>query len=160
VGRPPQGQAPGGRLVLVLGDQLDRDSAAFDDFDPGRDRVWMAEVRHESRHVPSHKARSTLFLSAMRHFRDELRERAWTVEYRELGAHAEDTLAAALAADLARLRPASLRLGWRRPTAARSSSRPTGTSCARPRTLPAGRVAARNCGSSISTAGYGVARAC
>jgi deoxyribodipyrimidine photolyase-related protein len=110
VGRPPQDQAPGGRLVLVLGDQLDRNSAAFDDFDPGRDRVWMAEVRDESRHVPSHKARSTLFLSAMRHFRDELRARGWTVEYRELGAHAEDTLAAALAADLARLRPASLRL--------------------------------------------------
>jgi deoxyribodipyrimidine photolyase-related protein len=94
----------------VLGDQLDRDSAAFDGFDPEHDRIWMAEVAHESRHVPSHKARSALFLSAMRHFRDELRGRGWTVEYRELGTYAEDTLAAALAADLSRLQPAALRM--------------------------------------------------
>ncbi len=110
LGRPPRNPAQGERLVLVLGDQLDRDSAAFDGFDAARDRIWMAEVAHESRRVPSHKARSALFLSAMRHFRDELRARGWTVEYRELGADPEDTLEAALAADLARLRPAALRL--------------------------------------------------
>ncbi|MFW6342992.1 MAG: cryptochrome/photolyase family protein, partial [Halothiobacillaceae bacterium] len=31
-------------LVVILGDQLDQDSAVFDDFDPAQDRVWMAEV--------------------------------------------------------------------------------------------------------------------
>jgi len=65
----------------------------------------MAEVAAESTHVPSHKARTALFLAAMRHFRDELRGRGITVEYRELGQHAAGTLATALTADLARLRP-------------------------------------------------------
>jgi len=38
-------------LVLVLGDQLDEASAAFDGFDPACDSVWMAEVAEESEHV-------------------------------------------------------------------------------------------------------------
>jgi len=65
----------------------------------------MAEVAAESTHVPSHKARTALFLAAMRHFRDELRARGFTVEYRELGQHSARTLGAALGADLERLRP-------------------------------------------------------
>jgi deoxyribodipyrimidine photolyase-related protein len=68
----------------------------------------MAEVAAESRHVPSHKSRSALFLAAMRHFRDELRGRGYEVEYRSLGDHDECTLAEALEADLARLRPQRL----------------------------------------------------
>jgi deoxyribodipyrimidine photolyase-related protein len=71
-------------LVLVLGDQLDRGSAAFDGFDPKLDRVWMAEVDEESQHVPSHKARIVLFLSAMRHLQVELEERGWSTDYREI----------------------------------------------------------------------------
>ena len=35
-------------LVLVLGDRLNRDSAAFDGFDAARDRVWMSETPHET----------------------------------------------------------------------------------------------------------------
>jgi len=31
-------------LVLVLGDQLDAESAAFDGFDPQRDCVWMGGI--------------------------------------------------------------------------------------------------------------------
>lgn len=65
----------------------------------------MAEVTAESTHVPSHKARTALFLAAMRHFRNELRERGLTVEYRALGQHVDRTLGSALSADLARLRP-------------------------------------------------------
>ena len=65
----------------------------------------MAEVAAESTHVPSHKARTALFLAAMRHFRDELRARGITVEYRELGQQAVRTLGEALRADLERLRP-------------------------------------------------------
>lgn len=75
---------PTRNLVLVLGDQLDAASAAFDDFDPSCDRVWMAEVAEEAEYVWSHKARIALFLSAMRHFRDRLRRKGWTVEYRQL----------------------------------------------------------------------------
>jgi len=55
-------------LVLVLGDQLDQDASAFSDFDPQQDAVWMAEVDEESTHVVSAKQRTTVFLSAMRHF--------------------------------------------------------------------------------------------
>ena len=71
-------------LLLVLGDQLDEASAAFDGFDPAVDAVWMAEVAEESEHVWTHKARIAVFLSAMRHFRERLRERGISVDYREL----------------------------------------------------------------------------
>jgi len=74
------------RLVLVLGDQLNADSAAFDGFDPARDAVLMIESRHEATFVPQHKHRLMLFFSAMRHFRDELRERGLRVHYAALDA--------------------------------------------------------------------------
>ncbi len=44
----------------------------------------MAEVSEESTHVWSHKARIALFLSAMRHFRDELNKQRFKVNYRSL----------------------------------------------------------------------------
>ncbi|UAY75093.1 MULTISPECIES: cryptochrome/photolyase family protein [Pseudoxanthomonas] len=97
---------PGVRhLVVVLGDQLDPDSAALHDFDPDRDAVWMAEVAHEASHVWSTQPRIALFLAAMRHFRDALRARGWRVEYRALDTHDFATLEDALAHDLAALRP-------------------------------------------------------
>lgn len=71
-------------LVLVLGDQLDERSAAFDGFDPVHDAIWMAEVAEEAEHVWSHKARIALFLSAMRHFRDRLLRKKIYVEYTQL----------------------------------------------------------------------------
>ena len=84
---------------MVLGDQLTHDSPAL----AGADVVWMAEASEEATHVPSHKARIALFLSAMRHFRDELRARGRAVIYHE---QAEGTLAELLRADVARLRAA------------------------------------------------------
>ncbi|MBN8213804.1 MAG: cryptochrome/photolyase family protein [Xanthomonadales bacterium] len=97
-------------LVVVLGDQLDADSAAFAGFDPACDAVWMAEVAHEATQVWSTKARIAMFLAAMRHFRDALIARGWRVEYRALdthafATHALTTLEAALAADLAVFKP-------------------------------------------------------
>ncbi len=71
-------------LILVLGDQLNRDSAAFDGFDRKQDAVWMVEVAAEARHVWSHKARIALFLAAMRHFRAALEKRRISVHYRQL----------------------------------------------------------------------------
>jgi deoxyribodipyrimidine photolyase-related protein len=68
-------------IVLVLGDQLDRNSAAFDDFDPSVDAVWMAEVSEEATYVWSHKARIAIFLSSMRHFSQALRRRGIFVHY-------------------------------------------------------------------------------
>jgi deoxyribodipyrimidine photolyase-related protein len=92
-------------LVLLLGDQLDRQSNALADFDPARDRIWMAEVAEEATHVWSHKARIALFLAAMRRLAAELRGHGWPVDYRELDEHATSSLAASLGEDLARLRP-------------------------------------------------------
>jgi deoxyribodipyrimidine photolyase-related protein len=62
-------------LIIVLGDQLDEKASAFEDFDPLHDAVWMAEVDEESTHVISSKQRTVVFLSAMRHFAQALREK-------------------------------------------------------------------------------------
>jgi len=71
-------------LVLVLGDQLDESSSAFVGFDPQQDAIWMAEVEEESTHVLSSKQRTTLFLSAMRHFAASLQAKKWPVLYTTL----------------------------------------------------------------------------
>ena len=94
-------------LVLVLGDQLDPHSAAFDGFDVRQDAVWMAEAPAEAEYVWSHKARIAIFLSAMRHFRDALRERSYRVEYIELSppATAPMTFADALRRSVQQFRP-------------------------------------------------------
>jgi deoxyribodipyrimidine photolyase-related protein len=94
------------RLVLVLGDQLDLQSAAFDGFDPQRDVVWMAEVAAESTKVWSVKARIAVFLAAMRHFREELREKGLRVVYHEMCAH--ENFGEALRATVQELRPSAL----------------------------------------------------
>ncbi|MEM9556530.1 MAG: cryptochrome/photolyase family protein [Acidobacteriota bacterium] len=67
----PDGSA---RLLLILGDQLDRRILDWLDYVPDRDRVAMFEVAEEATHVPSHKARTALFLSAMRHFARRLED--------------------------------------------------------------------------------------
>ena len=92
-------------LIILLGDQLDLDSAALEGFDPAQDAVWMAEVPAEATYAWSHKARLVVFLSAMRHFAEALRARGWTVHYQTTGEHAHADLGGALAADLARLKP-------------------------------------------------------
>ena len=69
------------RLRLVLGDQLDAASPVLADLDAGRDRIVLIEAPGEARHVPSHKARIALFLSAMRHYAAELRSRGLPVIY-------------------------------------------------------------------------------
>jgi deoxyribodipyrimidine photolyase-related protein len=96
------------QLILVLGDQLDEQSSAFDGFDPARDVVLMVEARDESTHVWSHKARTALFLSAMRHFAQHLRAKGWQVEYRQLDIHSDQSLAAGWQAAIEAFRPQSL----------------------------------------------------
>ena len=71
-------------LVLVLGDQLDPHSAAFDGFDDKADAILMVEVREEASYVPQHKMRLAFFFAAMRHFRDEQRRCGRRVHYSEL----------------------------------------------------------------------------
>lgn len=68
-------------VVLVLGDQLDANSAALTDFDPVRDRVLMIEAASEAKRVWSHKARIAMFLAAMRHFAQHLADTEFRVDY-------------------------------------------------------------------------------
>jgi deoxyribodipyrimidine photolyase-related protein len=99
-------------LVLVLGDQLDKHSAALEGFDAARDAVWMAEVDQEATHVWCHKKRIAFFLSAMRHFRIQLRDQGITVHYHELTPHRSQDrgpdFATILKEDVNELRPEKL----------------------------------------------------
>jgi deoxyribodipyrimidine photolyase-related protein len=96
-------------LVIVLGDQLNVDSAAFDGFDANRDVVWIAEVAEESTHVWTHKARIVMFIASMRHFRDALVKRKISVHYRQLDVRGnKGTLAAELVSAVRKLKPERL----------------------------------------------------
>ncbi|MBK1643568.1 cryptochrome/photolyase family protein [Thiocapsa imhoffii] len=95
-------------LVLVLGDQLDRQSSAFQDFDPALDWVWMCEALEESMLVPVHRARILLFLAAMRQFRAALEDAGWRVHYRSLEVQGDPSLGAGLEAAIALFRPRRL----------------------------------------------------
>lgn len=99
-------------LILVLGDQLDHDSTAFEGFDPKHDAVWMAENHHEATRAWCHKLRLAFFFSAMRHFRDGLRTRGRAVHYHELTPRKRDdrgeTFAEILDKDVRKLRPEKL----------------------------------------------------
>tara|TARA_B100001079_G_scaffold271154_1_gene287602 strand:+ start:1142 stop:2710 length:1569 start_codon:yes stop_codon:yes gene_type:complete len=99
-------------LVLVLGDQLDPDLSALDDFDPATDVVWMAENEREATHVWSQKQRLVMFFAAMRHYRDALRHAGKHVVYHALGNDARrdsgKDFAAILCAEINRKRPGRL----------------------------------------------------
>jgi deoxyribodipyrimidine photolyase-related protein len=96
-------------LVLVLGDQLDLQSSAFDDFESKVDAVWMAEVAEESTHVWSSKPRIAMFLAAMRHFALALKEACRPLHYTRLDAPGNcGSLATQLRSDIERLQPARL----------------------------------------------------
>jgi deoxyribodipyrimidine photolyase-related protein len=96
-------------LVVVLGDQLDLDAAAFDGFDSGRDAAWMAEVAEEATHVWSSKPRIVMFLAAMRHFALDLRAAGRPLHYTRLDdPDNRGSLCSQLQSDLLRLRPTRL----------------------------------------------------
>ena len=161
-------------LVLVLGDQLDLDAAAFDDFDASRDAVWMAEVAEESTHVWSSKPRIALFLSAMRHFADALRAAGRPLHYTHLDDDGNaGSLTAQLAADVRRLRPARLVMtapgDWRvlqalgrrrRRSGCRWTCARTGTSTAACATSRPTRAVAPRCAWSTSIASSAGVMAC
>jgi deoxyribodipyrimidine photolyase-related protein len=69
------------RLVLILGDQLDLQSAALRDFNSEADEIIMIESANESQYVWTHKAKIALFLSAMRHFASAIEELGYPLTY-------------------------------------------------------------------------------
>jgi deoxyribodipyrimidine photolyase-related protein len=95
-------------LILILGDQLDRESAALRDADKKRDVIVMIEAREESTHVWSSKVRTALFLSAMRHHAQWLQAQGFSVHYRKLETEKDLSLAAGLAAEIALCKPAAV----------------------------------------------------
>lgn len=97
-------------LILILGDQLNLSSPALSGVDPAQDHVLMIEAGGESTAVWSHKARIALFLSAMRHFAADVRERGWPLDYVALDADEPPDFGARLRAALARHRPQSLKV--------------------------------------------------
>ncbi|MDH4394065.1 MAG: cryptochrome/photolyase family protein [Limnobacter sp.] len=73
--------------VLVLGDQLSLDNPALrlpEGCQPSDVKVFMIESAAESTVVWVHKVRIALFLSAMRHFADLLRQQGYQVVYSNL----------------------------------------------------------------------------
>lgn len=71
-------------VYLVLGDQLTTETSFFSEYESAKDIVWMAEVKEESTHVWTHKARIVMFLSAMRHFKEELKNKGFRFSYTEM----------------------------------------------------------------------------
>ena len=106
---PTAPTSPIRHLVIILGDQLSHDASALVDFDPAHDVVWMAEAMQESTHVPSSKQRIAVFLSAMRHFAQTLRDKRWRVDYTALDQVGHTgTLQGELARAMATWQPAQL----------------------------------------------------
>jgi deoxyribodipyrimidine photolyase-related protein len=71
----------GGRLRLILGDQLSDGLSSLRDIDPDRDVVLMAEVRSEAAYVRHHQQKFVLVFSAMRQFAERLRETGVRLRY-------------------------------------------------------------------------------
>jgi deoxyribodipyrimidine photolyase-related protein len=69
------------KLILILGDQLDLKGAALRGFDFKTDEVIMVESMHEAQYVWTHQAKIVLFLSAMRHFANNLKELSYPLSY-------------------------------------------------------------------------------
>jgi len=68
-------------LMLVLGDQLDAAHGALSNARPGIDCIVMAEVVEEALNVRHNRHKIAFIFSAMRHFRDRLRQRGFEVIY-------------------------------------------------------------------------------
>lgn len=84
------------KLFLVLGDQLHADPHPLLAQVTDQDFVLMAEVPDESTHVWSHRARTALFFSAMRHFAAHQQSIGRAIEYWRIGTHECCSLAEAV----------------------------------------------------------------
>ncbi|MBW2503009.1 MAG: cryptochrome/photolyase family protein [Deltaproteobacteria bacterium] len=97
-------------LIVIYGDQLNQDSPVFKGFDKSQDRVWMAESVGEASHVHSTKSRIAIFFAAMRHFREELTEKGYSIEYHEVNVKSKSaSLKSILRGDLKRIKPVTVR---------------------------------------------------
>jgi deoxyribodipyrimidine photolyase-related protein len=70
------------KTLWILGNQLSTNFAGFHELDKTKDRILLIEASSRSRWKPYHKKKLVLIFSAMRHFRDELKEQGYWVDYR------------------------------------------------------------------------------
>ena len=128
------GRAACDTLHVIFGDQLTDRVRAFADFDDQRDVICMAEVDEESGAgeqpslPPSHRMRTAVFLSAMRHFAIEQERKGRRVRYIKLDAPGSThTLAGEIARAAGVLKPRRIRMThpgeWRVLKMARSLER-------------------------------------
>ncbi len=92
-------------LIIILGDQLTLNNAALDGIDFNQDKILMVEAFAESTKVWTHKARIALFLSAMRHFAQLLKEKDFPLIYLQLGQHPFNDLVSAWKSYITLLQP-------------------------------------------------------
>ena len=97
-------------LNLILGDQLDRQSRVLEAIARDSEPILMIESREESQRIASHKMRTALFLSAMRHHADWLRQQDYRVDYVTLGKPEAESFETALSNAFKRYRPKRLRM--------------------------------------------------
>ena len=104
-------------LILILGDQLSFSNPALAQFDPAQDGILMIEAASEAQEVWSHKARITLFLSAMRHFAQELLARQWPLDYVGMDQPGSTDFSSRLQEAITRRQPQAIKLAepgeWR-----------------------------------------------
>ena len=72
-------------VLVVFGDQLDRQATALREISRDTDVVLMVEAAAEATREDSHIQRIVFFLSAMRHFAEDLRKDGFSVDYRKIG---------------------------------------------------------------------------
>ena len=104
-------------LILILGDQLSFSSSALAQFDAAQDGILMIEAVSEAEAVWSHKARITLFLSAMRHFANAVAARCWPLDYVTMDQPGSANFSSRLHEAIARYQPQAINLAepgeWR-----------------------------------------------
>jgi deoxyribodipyrimidine photolyase-related protein len=97
------------RLLLLLPDQLHAGYLEAAELDPAADALLQMELVEDFNYVPSHKQRTALFLSAMRHFALEAERAGWRGAYVRLEDRRNDgSLRQQLQRAWKRLRPARL----------------------------------------------------
>lgn len=72
-------------IVLILGDQLSPEMTSLRKTEQASTLVVMGEIKEEASYVWHHKKKLAFVFSAMRHFRDELIELGWRVDYLKYG---------------------------------------------------------------------------
>lgn len=95
-------------LILILGDQLDQNSPVIINADKSQDKILMIESRQESTRIPSHKARTALFLAAMRHHAKWLQAQGFPVDYFYIGQTESASFETALLTALSKHNPTAL----------------------------------------------------